>query len=179
MGTSRNPAEMVAKINALGTATERRRRLAVEEGALAAKTIMLASAAAKGLNPASKLAGRKWNVRYDVKDIGARPTALVRYTGPFHLFDNPTAPHVIRPHRYKGTRGTGRRAQKGAAILSAFGLDVFDGGALKVGGSLWAYVNHPGTPGARSFPVAKAIAQRRVPRVMASTISHGWTQTLR
>lgn len=178
MGTSRNPAEMVLKIKSLATTTERRSRLAVEEGALAAKTIMLASAAAKGLNPSSTLAGKKWNVRYDVKGT-TNPTALVRYTGPFHLFDNPTKAHEIRPHQFRGTRGKGRRAQKGAALLAAFGLDARDGGALKIGGNFRPAVNHPGTPGARSFPAAKLIAQRRVPRVMAATVSHGWALALR
>lgn len=163
MGTSRNPAQMVAKINALGTATRRRQRLAVEEGALAAKTIMLASASSKGLAPGNKLLGRPWRgVRYDVK--GAQnPTALVRYMGPFHLFDNPTKAHDITPKRAVNARRRGRGGKK----------------ALVIGGNVRAYAHHPGTAGARSFPAAKVIAQRRVPRVMASTISHGWSQALR
>lgn len=181
MGTSRNPADMVRKIRDLGTITERRTKQAVNEGALAAKTIMLASAASKGLNPSDKLAGRRWNVRYDVKGT-QNPTALVRYTGPFHLFDNPTAPHVITAKKL-GQR-TSRRSRQ--SIASTSGRSVFGGfgarggaKALTIGGNFRAYANHPGTSGARSFPAAKSIAQRRVPRVMASTVSHGWSQALR
>lgn len=160
MGTSRNPQQMVAKIKALGTTTERRQRKAVEEGALAAKTIMLAAAAAKGLTPGNKIAGRKWTVRFDVRG-STNPTALVRNVGPFHLFDNPTEAHPITPRAGRTTRG--RKGKK----------------ALVIGGNVRAYANHPGTPGARTFPAAKVIAHRRVPRVMASTISHGWSQVLR
>lgn len=163
MGTSRNPQQMVGKIKALGTATERNTRKAVAEGALAAKTIMVASAAAKGLTPGSKLAGRRWTgVRFNV--TGTRnPEALVRYMGPFHLFDNPTKPHEITAKRAPGATRRGRGGKQ----------------ALNIGGNIRASATHPGTSGARSFPAAKVIAHRRVPRVMASTISHGWSQTLR
>lgn len=181
MGSSRNPAEMVAKIKELGTATERRQRLAVEEGSLAAKTIMLAAAAAKGLTPGDKLAGRRWNVRYDVRGTN-NPTALVRYTGPFHLFDNPTSPHVITAKRLgKRTSRRGRQARAATGGAGAFGGFGERGGAkaLTIGGNLRAYANHPGTSGARTFPAAKVIAHRRVPRVMSATMRHGWSQVLR
>jgi hypothetical protein len=182
VGTSRNPAEMVAKIKSLGDATERRSKLAVSEGALAAKTIMLASAAAKGLTPASRLAGRRWSVRFDIRATGTHPTALVRYTGPFHLFDNPTSPHVITAKRLgqrTSRRGRQQRAATGGAgVFGGFG-ERGGAKALTIGGNLRAYANHPGTSGAHTFPAAKLIAQRRVPRVMAATVSHGWALALR
>lgn len=159
MGTSRNPQQMVAKVKALGTATERRQRLAINEGALAAKTIMLASAATKGITPASRIAGGRWNVRYDIR--GTRnPIALVRYTGPFHLFENPTKPHSIAPRPRRRRRGGAARA-------------------LTINGNLRASAQHPGTPGAKSFPAARVTARRRVPKVMAASMRNGWAQVLK
>ena len=180
MGTSKSPAEMVGKIRALGTATERSAQQAVGAGALATKTIMVQTAGARGLPLGAKIAGKKWSVGYDVKG-GRNPAALVRYRGPFHLFDNPTKPHVITAKRL-GTRTS--RASR-AARASTGGAGAFGGfgerrgaKALAIGGNLRAYANHPGTAGARSFPAARAIAELRVPRVMAASVSGAWRRVL-
>ncbi len=163
MGTSKSATEFVGKIQALGTATERKQKLAVSEGALSAKTIMLASAAAKGLNPGSKLAGKRWGVRYVVQGTN-NPQALVAYQGPFHLFDNPTEPHEITPKRDRaGRKVRGRGGKK----------------ALNIGGNIRANATHPGTPGARSFPAARVIAGKKVPTVMANVIRGGWLQAMK
>ncbi len=162
MGTSKSPVEFVGKIKALGTATERKQRLAVEEGALAAKTIMVAAAGAKGLHPGDKIAGRRWTVRYDIKGT-TNPTALVRNVGPFHLFDNPTKAHEVTPK--KDRTGRSKRGRGGKR-------------ALVIGGNVRASASHPGTPGARSFPAAKVTAERRVPRVMAASVSGTWKKVL-
>jgi hypothetical protein len=163
MGTSKSTAQFVGKINDLGTFTKRRQVASVNEGALTAKTIMLASAAAKGLTPASKLAGKKWSVRYTVKGTD-NPEALVRYTGPFHLFDNPTKAHELTPKLDRtGKRTRGRGGKR----------------ALNIGGNIRANASHPGTPGARSFPVAKITAHARVPRVMANVIRGGWLEAMK
>lgn len=163
MGTSHSSTEFVKKINNLGTFTQRRQVASVSEGALTAKTVMVASAAAKGLGPGDKLAGRKWSVRYDVKGTN-NPTALVRYLGPFHLFDNPTDPHPITPKLDRsGRRVRGRGGKR----------------ALNIGGNIRANATHPGTHGAKSFPAAKVIAGKRVPRVMANVIRGGWLQAMK
>lgn len=160
MGVSKSPDQFVKKIQALGTATERRQRATVTEGALTAKTIMVAAAGAKGLSPGSKIAGRRWNVRYDIRN---ERTAIVRNVGPFHLFDNPTDPHEITPKRDRS--GRARRGRGGKR-------------ALTIGNNVRASATHPGTPGARSFPAAKTIAGQRVPRVMAASIKAGWRSVL-
>ena len=64
--------------------------------------------------------GAKLGVRYDVKD-GAKPTAVVKATGPWQLIERDTkSAGVIRP---KGRR---RRGSGGAKALAAggFGLDA-------------------------------------------------------
>ena len=185
MGSSRSVGEFVGKINALGTATERGRTQAVSEGAFKTKTIMLAAAAAKGVAPGGKIAGRSWGVRYELKGA-EKPEALVRYTGPFHLVNNDTKAHVIRPHVFVGTRGSvsgrrgrGRRAVKGAALLQLFVVDAQDGGALKIPGvGFRREVSHPGTQGKAIFPAAKAIARIQVPGVMANSMKGAWKRAL-
>lgn len=180
MGSSRSPQEFAAKMRALGESTKAKD--AVSEGALAAKKIMLASAAVKGLTPSDKLAGRRWNVRFDVKGSDLKPEALVKYTGPFHLFDNPTEPHVITAKRLgRRTSRKGRKALAAVGGRGAFGGFGDRGGAkaLTIGDGFAAYANHPGTKGARSFPAAKVIAEHRVPRVMAKAVKGGWLKALK
>jgi hypothetical protein len=153
VGTSRTTADFLRKIDKLGTATDRSRQAVVNEGAFAAKRVMLASAAAKGWHPGSKIAGRGWNVSYSVRGT----TAVVRYTGPFHLVNNPTKAHRIEPGRRRG-----RKAK-----------------ALNIGGNPRAYAFHPGTRGKRIFQAAKVIVTRSVPNVMATSMKGAWRRALR
>lgn len=206
MGTSRSSVELVRKLNDLGTATQRKAKNVVDEGALAAKTIMLATAASKGVTPGRKIGDRKWGVRYDVKGT-TNPTALVRFTGPFHLVNNPTDPHIIGARRL-GTRGAFRARQRQLEVVGAFSGRSSRGGfsenvgmfgalrgqsdtrrnglvlnrqrakALKFGSSHYAYVFHPGTPGKRIFEAAKVVAERRVPKVMAARQMSIWGQVM-
>lgn len=158
MGTSRSAAEFSRKITKLATATQKRQRLSVEAGALTAKEIMLAEAAAAGVSPGSRIAGGKWGVGYDVKGF-SNPTAIIRYRGAFHLVDNPTRAHKIGPRR--GRRGAGKRA-------------------VSLGpGRVYRSVQHPGTAGKKTFPAAKRKAQLAVPKVMARPIISGWREALR
>lgn len=158
MGTSRSVGEFSRKITNLGTVTQSHSRMVVEQGALTAKEIILAEAASKGITPAQKIARGRWGVRYDI--LGTwNPTALVRVWGPFHLVDNPTKPHDIRP-RTKGRRRSGKQAI------------AFDGIAR-------ASAHHPGTHGNGIFPAAKAKARVAVPIVMSQRIVGGWRQALK
>lgn len=190
MGTSRNPAQLVGKINQLATATQRNRKVAVSEGALAAKQIMLATAAAKGVAPGGKIAGRKWNVAYDVKGFD-NPAALVRFTGPFHLVENDTRPHYIAAKGLGGSRASrGERAFQASAsrflsgssrAAGSFGGARRSKGAksLKIGSSLFrAYVFHPGTSGKGVLPAARVVAERRVPHVMAASMQGAWRRVI-
>lgn len=185
MGTSRDPAEFVRKINNLGTATERARTAAVAKGAQTTKVTMLGTAAVKGVAPGGQIAGRKWGVSYNLRE-GRQASALVRFTGAFHLVNNDTQPHLIRPHVFAGTRGSvagrrgrGRRATKGAALLQLFGIDARDGGALKIPGiGFRSDAEHPGTKGKHIFEASRLIAGEKVPRVMADSMKGAWKRVL-
>lgn len=185
MGQSRSVEGFLKKIHQLETATERERTSSVTAGAATAKKIMLGTAAARGVAPGGKIAGRSWGVNYQVRP-GRESTALVRYTGPFHLVNNPTKAHVIRPRVFVGTRGSvagrrgrGQRAVKGAALLSIFGLDARDGGALRMPGiGFRAEAHHPGTQGKRIFEAAKIAAGASVPQVMARSMTGAWKRAL-
>lgn len=156
MGTSRSAAEFSRKITKMATVTQTRQRETVNMGALTAKELMVAEAGSRGVTPGSKIAGGKWGVGYDVKGFN-NPTALVRYRGPFHLVDNPTKPHRIGPKR---RRGKGKQA-------------------VAFNGAVRRSVQHPGTPGKRSFPAAKTKALVAVPRVMSRSIISGWRSALK
>jgi hypothetical protein len=160
VGTSRSTAEFVKKINDIGHATDRSRRAVVSDGALTAKKLMLAAAATRGVTPGGKIAGKKWGVSYNV--VGTEtPSALVRFTGPFHLVNNPTKAHQIVP----GGRGGRRRSRKRALNIPGIGPR--------------AYATHPGTPGKFIFQAAKPIAHRTVPQVMAASMKGAWRRALR
>jgi hypothetical protein len=84
---------------------------------------------------------------------GEKPVDSVRWNGPAHLVNNPTKAHDIFPRGYVGTRGTGKKAQRGAALLGAFGLDARSkkGGIRLADGEVRAHVHHPGTHGKHFF----------------------------
>ena len=155
MGTSHSAAQFSRKITSLATVTQRRQRETVNKGALLAKQIIIAEAAARGISPTSRIAGGKWGVGYDIKGFN-NPSALVRVRGPFHLVDNPTKPHTIPKARR-------RRTPKRLALP--------DGGVR-------TSVQHPGTKGKKSFPAAKNKARVLVPRAMGQSIISGWRSVL-
>lgn len=156
MGRSRSAAEFSGKIHKMATATQKRQRLALEQGALVTKELMVAEAAAAGVRSSTRIHGAKWGVRYTITGFD-NPSALVRYFGPFHLVDNPTKAHEIPRAR------RGRTAKR---------LLLPDGGVR-------ASVEHPGTRGKHTFPKAKHKAQVAAPRVMAKPIVSGWAEALR
>jgi hypothetical protein len=158
MGTSRSVAELAGKFSKAAATMSKDRKTAVGAGALATKKIILAEASAKGVSPSSKIAGKKWSVRYKIAG-SVDPSALVAINGPFHLVDNPTAAHTIGP-RTKGRRKSGKKA-------------------VSFGGIARASVKHPGTKGKGIFPVAKAKAAVVAPRIMAESILDGFARTFK
>jgi hypothetical protein len=158
MATTTDPKKFVADIRKMATITQRRQVQIVNEGALLTKTIILSEAAQAGVTPASKIAGGKWGVRYNVKGFN-NPAALVRIFGPFHLVDRPTKSHEIGP-RKKGRRRSGKKA-------------------VSFNGIARATVQHPGTKGKGTFPDAKKKASVAVPRIMAKSVVSGWRDALR
>ncbi len=180
MGTSTSIPAFVGKIDKVTRAIGSNRP-AVEATARHAKTLFVASAAAKGVgrgvgrSPVSK----KVSARYDLRGGEQNASAVVRYTGPAHLLNNRTAPHVIRPRRFAGTRGTGRRAQRGAALLGAFGVDAASpgrGGIVLPGVGVRRYALHPGTKGLKFAQHATDMAKRDCPKIYMRT---GVTEPLR
>lgn len=88
--------------------------------------------------------------------VSARPQSTgiaVRWNGPAHLVNNPTRAHDIQPRGFVGTRSVGRKAQRGAALLAAFGLNARSAqGALRLAdGQMRTTVHHPGTRGKHFF----------------------------
>jgi hypothetical protein len=183
MGTSRSPAEFVGKINKIGQATDKARKSTVSDGAFAAKKVMLGAAAAKGVMLGGKIAGRKWNVTYDVRG-GEVPVALVRFTGPFHLVNNDTKAHYVVARGLGGNRESRGTAAvqasasrfSGDSAAGAFGGQRRGRGrrALNINGNIRAYAFHPGTSGKGIFQAAKPIAARTVPGVMAASMKGAW-----
>lgn len=76
---------------------------------------------------------------------------VIRYTGPAHLLNNPTSPHLIAPRgsaRGRRGRGSGRGRR-----------------ALNIEGNIRAYANHPGTKGLNFHAAAVRKAKKELPKV--------------
>jgi len=154
----------------------RDQRVPLNATALHVKRIMESSAAkagALGNKPAGKR--KAIGVRYNVRP----PVALVSYTGPAHLINNPTRQHFIAPSGF-GSRSTLAVAGSGIGAVTAFGgsgrgmLSGLSqkgrrrkGGkrALTIGGNVRAYAFHPGTPGKNFFQRARLQAVKTAPAV--------------
>jgi hypothetical protein len=158
VGTSSSIAELAGKFTKAAATMQKDRKIAVGAGAFATKKIILAEASRKGVTPTSKIAGKKWGVRYKLAG-SVDPSALVAINGPFHLVDNPTKAHQIGP-RTKGRRKSGKKA-------------------VSFGGIARATVKHPGTQGKGIFPVAKAKARIVVPKIMAESVINSFGRTFK
>lgn len=129
--------------------------------ALEAKRTMQATAAGV---VGHKVAGKRKaiNVRYTIRGEGARAAALVGYSGPAHLVNNPTRAHTIYPRRRPG----GRTRRRGATVLR---FNAGDGGFAPS-------ARHPGTQGKHFFEKARAIITKQAPRTYGRV---GVTEPLR
>lgn len=180
MGTSSSAAEFSRKIVKAATVTQTRSKMSVQQGALTAKTIVVAEASSKGLTPGSRIAGAKWGVSYALKGFN-NPTALLKVTGAFHLVESDTRPHQIyrKGRRVKG-RGSSR-INKAQGLAEVFGgKGAYTGGSLKLAdGSFRKVVHHPGTKGKNIWGAAKPKIQRAIPEVMSRHIIGGWREAFR
>lgn len=93
--------------------------------------------------------GAKVGARFDVKGT-QNPSALIRATGPLHLLDNPTSPHVIVPRSLRKGRS---RSSRGDFYNALFGGGSGFGSAkpLRTPYGPRMRVQHPGTRGKRTF----------------------------
>jgi hypothetical protein len=151
MGVSTSAGQLAGKLEHLaieiGNPTP-----AINVTALQAKQVFLATAAShKALG---NVAGRRKAIgaRYNLGRKGkANAWAVVLYTGPAHLLNNPTKAHEILPRRRPGVR----TRRKGAKALR-FADDEFAASA-----------HHPGTKGKHFFEEAKAIVEKQAPTTFA------------
>lgn len=169
MGKSSSIPAFLGKIDEASRAIASNRP-AIQATAQHAKLVFIGSAAASGVgrgvgrSPVSK----KVSARYDLRGGEQDASALVRYTGPAHLLNNPTKPHVIRSRKFAGTRGTGARARRGAGLLALFGVDASAqgrGGIVIPGVGVRRYAMHPGTKGLHFAQHAKNRCERECPKV--------------
>lgn len=152
----------------------------------AARAIKPAWFGAAGLSASSRVAGRKVSIRDDT--TGTRNvTTIVRWQGPVHLVEGPTAPHVIGAKLLTTRSGFRNRARSGrigdtrSINRGAFGAlmltrktrrgirDRRGARALTIGGNLRAYAFHPGTRGRGFWERNKADAKRIAPAVYRAT----------
>lgn len=163
MGTTNSVAAFAAKIEAGGTeAIATTVQKAIDETALAGESVFLANMGVTRLRNVGR--GAKVGARFDKGATGpANAAALLYYTGPAHLLNNPTSAHAIYP------RGARVRDEAGSITKSrrrggGQGLAFADG-------NVRLYANHPGTSGKhffeRSVPQV-ATARDRIFRAMLS-----------
>lgn len=156
MADAKTFTELASKLGQVAAAIPKAQRVGVERAAFAAKKELLAAPGAPRFVRGVGRRGAKTNVRYDVK--GTRnPTALVRWTGPAHLVDQPTKAHPIGPRR--------RRGKKRRAVL--------------VNGQPRAVVQHPGTKGKGFFEAGVKRAQVVAPKEFAEGVAMVLRDSLR
>jgi hypothetical protein len=179
MGTVGTAAELGAKLHkaANNVSASSARRRAVEAAALAAKDTYDKHAAAAGLPPGSRLAGKVWNgFRFK---LNGDDSAVVYAGGPVHLHNAATRPHWIYP---KGERGNVTAA---GPVLPGMAADVIAQGgrrrrtagaqALKIGGSEPVEnALHPGTKGKNWGKPAQAAIAKQSPEAYMRSMSTEW-----
>lgn len=188
MGTSRNAAQLVGKIDQFAQAVPAANRKATLQAAMVVKKSTLdrmrvASGGDLKLSGVGKK-GARIGVRYDINgQVSAN--ALVKATGPVQLVENRTHAHVIGPKGVKGgkrlkngTRNRTGMSQRQRAIDE--GTAVYKRGqVLFFGGRFSAYAYHPGTAG--KHPWAKGIkeATPKTPKVYQDAYHRALTEAFR
>ena len=175
MGTSTSAAQLATKFTRLAVGLADNKPALIKTG-MAGKDIYAQARKRKvsGSTPISK----KVKERFDL-----RPgEVIIRYTGPAHLLNNPTAPHFIASKKLGGSRRSRSARASRIGAMAAFGgsnRGAFGGkgrGALTINGSLRAYAFHPGTKGLKFHDDAKREAYRKLPDVYRKA---GLTEPLR
>lgn len=139
MGVSGSADELAGKLARAGTAVQQGSVAGVREAAIVGKGIFLASLPSRTMRNVPAKLGASFNLRG-----GAFPVALLRYTGPVHLLNNPIGPHSIAPRRRQRTARGNRR--RGAGVLK-----LPSGGGSSRRGFVDGQVVHKGTTGKRFF----------------------------
>lgn len=199
MGVSTSGAQLAGKIDRFARDLSNP-AVPLAATAMVGKRVFETSAAASGVL-GSTMAGKRRaiGVRYDIGRASRKAgsaVAVITYTGPAHLVNNPTAPHFIGARRLgsrrrlRGMSGrVGATAAFGGSNRGAFGGllaaqrvtrsgAVRSGGkqALTIGSDLRAYAFHPGTSGKGFYQRARGVAVKTLPQVYARK---GLTEPLR
>ena len=145
MGTSTSTSQLVGKLDKFARALGDTRPGLTAAAAAGKATFLAAGAGAVGVKPAGKR--KAIGARYDLRGSGFKASATVTYTGPAHLLNNPTKPHVITARRARA-----RRSKRGAL-------------ALTIGPNVRASANHPGTRGKGFAQRAKATVAKQSPAI--------------
>lgn len=189
MGTSTSAAQLAGKIDRLARDLNNP-SVPLAQTALAGKRIFESAAASAGVL-GSVMEGKRRPVgaRFDMAKASRRAgtaVAVITYTGPAHLTNNPTSRHVIVARRLgmsrRSARGRRTQARLGASVAFGGGAQGLFGSllaatrttrsgavrsqgaqALTIGSNLRPYAFHPGTAGKGYFAKAKAVAERKLP----------------
>lgn len=156
---STNVDQLAARLQRAGSDITRANRVGVEKACLAGKGVMLSAltSAVGGLRLSGVgRSGARVGVRYDVKGY-QNPVGILRYVGPVHLVNNPTAAHEILPRaRQRTAKGNARRGAK----------------ALAPKGAAWtrASAQHPGTRGKKFAERAEPVVLEQSERIIKAEV---------
>lgn len=142
---ARSVADFVGSIRGAAEGIGTSNRAALEVVAAAAKVTLLAAPGAPKFLRGVGTKGAKTGVGYSVYGQ-TNAFASVKWRGPAHLVNNPTAPHYVIPRR--------KRALK------------FPNGEFAM------VVEHPGTKGKHFFEVGREVVKRTAPEIFRRQV-HG------
>jgi len=148
VGTSTTVDQFAGKIIKGGQAVQYGAAAGVMEAAVTGKVIFLANLPSRTMSNVPAKLGASFNIKGS-----GNPTALLRYTGPAHLLNNPIGAHTIAPRRRQRTAGGNKR--RGASVLKFPSGEFADG-----------QVVHPGTTGKRFFEKSKPMVAAAFRRAM-------------
>jgi hypothetical protein len=165
--------ELVAKFDRAATALPKAQAAAGRQAGAAIKVSWVAIAAANGLKPTSKIANRKWSVRYS---LGKNGGLYVRFNGKIWLLNSDTKAAPIIP------RGQ-RRAQGRALIAALTGQSASRYGgrggkrALSFNGNARASANKKFQKGKNFWPACSKAAREIAPRVYRQNVGTNLLKT--
>lgn len=160
------------KLAALARSIDQARRVTVTDMGLVAKDEFLAGPPRVGLPRTSSL---KWGAGFDIRGT-RRPTGLVKYRGPVHWTEYGTAPHIITPKGFAGSRAS-RTARAGSFDIASrstgnrLSAAKVAGGAAKAvryGGKIRRVAYHPGTSPRPFWDTVKSRTAKQAPEVLRS-----------
>lgn len=152
MGTSTSADQFAGKLVKLSVAINTQAKPGIEAAALVTKQVFLDSLRISGVTGTTPVS-RSVKARYDIKGVH-NPTAIVRYTGPAHLLNNPTKPHAIVSKKNRGSRASRSARTSGQGLR----------GAIAIGNERYVFARHPGTKGLKFFQRAKPVAAKLSPQ---------------